>query len=340
MAKVTIYDIAKKAHYSTATVSLALSGNPRISADTRTHILEVADQMGYTPNYIAQSLSKKSTNTLGLIVPNIDNPIFAQMVSGVETYANSKGYNLILGLSNSNQKKELFYLEMLQRERVDGLLVLPTFLDSLKNKLHALNDTSAQVVLCGSSGTELSIDLSYAKCDNKVGAFLAVDHLLSIGRKRIGCIFPVSSKEQYYSRELGYKNALEHHGIAYDKKLIKLCHPSDDSIFCATKELLKEKKPDAIFCLYDYCAISVMRAISSMNLRIPEDISVIGYDNIPISEYLPTSLSTINTHSHEVGQKAAEILIQKIKDPTTPLQQIIIEPELVIRESTSLLDSN
>lgn len=335
MSRITIYDIAKAANCSTATVSLALSGNERIRLDTRQRILEIAKELGYTPSYIAQSLSKKTTNTLGLIVPNIDNPLFAQMVSGVETYANTKGYNLILGLSNSNREKELFYLEMLQRERVDGLLVLPTFLDSLKDKLHVLESTKAQVVLCGSSGAELNTDLSYAKCDNHAGALLAVNHLIKTGKRRIGCIFPAATTQQYYSREKGYKDALLQHNIPYDESLIKICASDNDSIFAATKELLKEKKPDAIFCLYDYCAISVMRAIYSLGLRIPEDISVIGYDNIPISGYLPTSLSTIDTRSKKVGQKATEILINKIMNPNTPVQQITVEPELIIRESTS-----
>ena len=334
MSKVTIYDIAKEANCSTATVSLALSGNERIRLETRQRILDIAKQLGYTPSYIAQSLSKRTTNTLGLIVPNIDNPIFARIVSGVETCANAKGYNLLLGLSNSNQEKELFYLEMLQRERVDGLLVLPTFLDSLKDKLHALEASKAHIVLCGSSGTTLNTDLSYAKCDNHAGAFLAVEHLLKSGRKRIGCVFPASSKEQYYSRKLGYQDALNHYNIAYDEKLVKICSPDNDSIFTATLELLKNEQPDAIFCLYDYCAISVMRAVYSMGLCIPNDVAVIGYDNIPISEYLPTSLSTIDTHSHEVGTKAAELLIEKITNPDTPVQQVIVQPELVVREST------
>lgn len=334
MSKVTIYDIAKVANCSTATVSLALSGNERIRPETRQRIIDIANELGYAPSYIAQSLAQKTTRTIGLIVPNIDNPVFAQMVSGVETATTSKGYNLILGLSHSKQDKELFYLDMLQRERVDGLIVLPTFLESFNDKLQALDAEETNIVLCGSSGSLLKTDLSYAKCDNRKGALLAVEHLIKTGKKRIGCIFPVSSKEQYYSRKLGYQDALQQNGIDYDEELIKLCSPDNDSIFTATKELLETKQPDAIFCLYDYCAISVMRAIYSLGLRIPEDISVIGYDNIPQSEHLPTSLSTIDTCNKEVGHKAAEILLQKIANPHTPMQQITIQPSLIVREST------
>lgn len=336
MSKVTIYDIARVANVSTATVSLSLSGNERIRKETRDRILEIATELGYAPNYIAQSLSKKSTNTLGLIVPNIDNPIFSQMVSGVETYANSKGYNLLLGLSGSNRRKELFYFEMLQRERVDGLIVFPTFMDSLKDKIKDEDTVKSRLVLCGSSGAEFNTDISYAKCDNRTGAFLAVSHLMDTGRKRVGCIFPVSTSQQCYSRKLGYEDALAAHNITYDEKLIKICSSDDDSIFNATKALLRQQHPEAIFCLYDYCAISVMRAIYSEGLRVPQDISVIGYDNIPMGKFLPTSLSTIETHSEEVGRTAAELLIEKITNPDALVRQITLKPELVIRESTSL----
>lgn len=335
MSKVTIYDIAKVANCSTATVSLALSGNERIRLETRQRILDIADQLGYTPSYIAQSLSKRNTNTLGLIVPNISNPVFSQMVSGIETYANSKGYNVIFGLSDSIREKELFYLDMLQSKRVDGLIILPTFMDMLEEKLNAQDSFKSSIVLCGSSGASTGIDISYAKCDNRVGGYLAIKHLIDTGRKRIGCIFPISDEQQCHSRRTGYIDALKEYNIEYNKSLVKLCATDDNSIFLATKQLLEKEQPDAIFCLSDYSTISVMRAIYSLGLRIPEDISVIGYDNIPVASYLPTALSTIDTRSMEVGQKAAELLIQKITNPDTPVQQITLKPELIVRESTS-----
>ncbi len=334
MAKVTIYDIAKAANVSTATVSLSISGNPRIRPETRQHILEIADQLGYAPNYIAQSLSKRKSSTIGLIVPNISNPLFSQMVSGVEDYANSKGYNSILGLSDSRREKELFYFDMLQRERVDGLIVLPTFIDAVKARLNAQKSSTSLVVFCGSSGASTGMNISYAKCDNHAGAFIAIEHLINTGRKKVGCIFPVFNEQQYASRKAGYIDALTAHDMAYDKDLIKVCSMDSNSVFTATKELIHEKKPDAVFCTSDYYSISVIRAIYSLGLRIPEDISVIGYDNISISGYLPISLSTIDTHSYRIGRLASEILIEKIENPDTPVRQITLEPELVIRETT------
>lgn len=333
MSKVTIYDVAKKANCSTATVSLVLKKSNRIKPETAKAVMEVVEQLGYTPNYIAQSLSSKATNTLGLIVPNVENPLFSMMISGIEDYANSRGYNLILGITNATSEKESFYLDMLQRKQVDGLILFPSFLDSLSKKVEYLGRLRTPIVLCGSSGSELK-NISYVKCDNRLGSYTAIRHLVDIGCRRIGCIFPVTDGQQYNSRMIGYRDALRDCGIPFREELIQVCTPDNDSIFHTTLTLLKEQKPDGIFCLYDYSAITVMRAVFCAGLRVPEDIALIGYDNIKMSGFLPVPLSSIDTHSQEVGQKAAEILMQRINNPDEPFRQIILKPDLIAREST------
>ena len=332
MSKVTIYDVAKAANCSTATVSLVLKKSNRIKPETQQLVMEVVKQLGYTPNYMAQSLSSKTTSTLGLVVPNVENPLFSMMISGIEDYANVKGYNIILGIADSNDQKENFYLDMLQRKQVDGLILFPSFLNSLADKLEHLN-TQTPIVLCGSSGNQIQ-DINYVKCDNRLGSYTAISHLIDVGCRNIGCIFPAVNKSQFESRMTGYQDALYYHDLPYRKELIKICPADHASISEATSELLKEQNPDGIFCLYDYAAISVIRAILRSGRRIPEDVALVGYDNIQISDFLPISLSTIDTRGRDVGRKAAEILMQKIATPETPCQQIIVKPELVIREST------
>ena len=334
MAKTTIYDIAKAANCSAATVSLVLNNSDRIKPETKQRILSIADQLDYVPNYVAKSLCSNTTNSLGLIVPNVENPLFSMMISGIEDYANSKGYNVILGITEADDQKESFYLNMLRRQQADGLMLFPSFLDTLKDKLNRFyNQSQTPIVMCGSSGND-SIDLNYVKCDNRLGSYNAINHLIGIGRRKIGCLFPAVNYNQYESRMTGYKDALYYHDIPFDEALIKVCRPDTDSILNATKELLSEQNPDSIFCLYDYAAISVMRAILSAGKRIPEDVALIGYDNIQISKCLPIPLSTIDTHGYEVGRKAAEILINKIVNPDSPHQQIILKPDLIIRESS------
>lgn len=334
MSKVTIYDIAKRSGYSTATVSLALSDSPRIRLETKRLIRQVADELEYTPSYIAQSLSAKATHTLGLVVPNISNPVFSQMVSGIETYANAMGYNVLLGISASSSQKELQYLDMLQTKRVDGMIILPRHMDVLEKKLNEEKAFKSSIVLCGSSGASTGVDISYSKCDNRRGAFLAVEHLIRTGRRRIACIFPSKNNQQYFSRLKGYQDALSAYGLPYDSSLVKICVPDDLVTYNTTVELISERNPDAIFCLSDYDAISVMNALSHLGRRIPDDIALIGYDNITLSAYLTTALSTIDTRSAEVGRKAAELLIRKLQKEDTSLQQILFEPKLVVRAST------
>lgn len=335
LSRVTIYDVAQEAGCSTATVSLVLKKSKRIKPETHQRVMQAVNKLGYTPNYLAQSLSNKSTKTLGLIVPNVENPLFSQFIAGIEEYARSQDYELILGISDSNSEKEDFYITMLQSKRVDGLLLFPTFLDALAEKISLLNSRETPLVLCGSSGNG-AVGVSYVKCDNRVGSYTAVNHLIDTGCHRIGCIFPVIDRKQYESRLVGYRDALYYHNLPYDESLIQTCSPDSEVIYETTVQFLKATHPDGIFCLYDYAAIPVMKAIVSLGLRIPEDIRLIGYDNIYVSAYTPISLSTIDTHGYEVGRRAAELLIRQINNPEEPLHQIVIKPDLVIRDSTRL----
>lgn len=334
MHRITIYDVAREVGCSAATVSLVLQNSNKIKLSTRQKVLQVVDQLGYIPNYTARSLSKQSTHTLGLIVPNLENPIFSQMISGVEEYANSKGYNLLLGVSNMDMQKEFLYLDMLRQKQVDGLLIFPTFLNEILQKLHGKPERNVlPIVFCGSSG-EHSSEISFVKCDNRMGAYIATEHLIQIGRKRIGFVCASVDAQQSASRIAGYRDALSFYGIECSDKLIRYCPQTEEEIFKTTIQIIQEEKVDAIFYLYDYIAIAAIRAIQSIGLRIPQDVAIMGYDNIHISRYLPTTLSTIDTHSHRVGYMAAEMLTDKIEHPDTPSRKILLKPSLVIGEST------
>lgn len=332
MSNVTIYDVAKEAACSTATVSLALAGDKRIQPKTVSKVMKAAKKLGYIPNYTAKSLSKKTTDTLGLIVPNIENPLFSLMISGIESYANSKKFDLILGISDSDRDKEIFYLDMLRSKRVDGLIVFPTFIDSVAERLNNANSLPP-LVLCGSSGRGIR-NTSYAKCNNRLGAYLATEHLITMGCKKIGCIFPANDSAQYSSRYNGYCEAMKAANIEINPDLICFCKPLNEEIFSVTTNLIKEHRPDGIFCICDYHAIIVMHAIASLGLKMPDDIKLIGFDNISLSAFLPTPLSTIDTKGYEVGRTAAQLLLEKINHPDTHVKQIEIEPSLIVRGST------
>lgn len=334
MAKVTIYDVAKEAACSTATVSLVLQNSNKIKDTTRQRVLDAVEKLGYSPNFAARSLSSRSTGLLGLIVPNMENPLFAHMIKGVEECANQRGYSLILGISNLRLDKEMFYMKMLQERRVDGLLVFPTFVNEIFQQFTEKEIKKVPLVLCGSSGVE-ERPVSYVKCDNRMGAYIATQHLISTGRRCIACLCAVADRQQAQSRILGYRDAMLFHDLPIDEELIRYCSQETDDIYQAACRLMQDRRVEAIFCLYDYMSIAVMRAVASLGLRVPEDVAIMGYDNIPVSQFLPVSLSTIDTHGQRVGHMATELLIEKIQEPDTPLRQIQLKPDLVVRESTA-----
>lgn len=333
MGNVTIYDVAKEAKCSPATVSLVFKNSDRIKPDTHKRVIKAAKKLHYTPNYIAQSLITKATHTLGVIVPDIENPLYSCMISGIEEYANANGYDIILGISDSDMEKESHHLDMLAKKRIDGLVLFPTFIDRIKEKLENSSSYDIPIVLCGSSGKNI-VKTDYVKCDNRIGSFNAINHLIDTGCRKIGCIFPVHDKKQSESRLTGYRDSLSEHNIPFEESLIKYCSTDYNDIFRATSELIKDSSPDAVFCLYDYCASIVVSTILRMGLSIPNDIAVMGYDNIPLSQFFPISLSTVDTHGKEVGTKATELLIEKIKNPETPIRQVLLTPSVVIRDST------
>lgn len=331
--KVTIYDVAKLANCSAATVSLVLNNSDRIKPSTRAKVLEAVKELGYSPNFAAQCLINQQTNLLGLVLPNVENPLFAQMIKGVEEQAAVHGYNIILGVSELSLEKEIQYMEMLSRRQVDGMLIFPTFPQEIFEQYIKPNDHHIPVVLCGSSGPN-EYPVSYVKCDNRMGAFKAVEHLVDIGRQRIAMLCAVADKNQAASRISGYRDALMFSDMPVDEDLIRFCTQDAEDIYQATVALLKEKRPDAIFCLYDYMCISVVRALQNCGCRIPDDVAIVGFDNIHLSQFLPVSLSTIETHSQKVGRMATDLLIKKIQNPKAEIQQIKLNPHLIVREST------
>ena len=334
MKKVTIYDVAREAGCSTATVSLVLNGSNSIKPETREIVHEASKRLKYSPNYFGRGLTMQKTNTIGLVIPNMINPIFSQMVEGIESCINEKEFNLIVKISDMIEEKELLCLQMLQRKKVDGMIVFPTFEKTFSSKIASMIDNVNTVVFCGANSSNNQI--SSVKCDLKVGAYIAVEHLIKSGRKKIAFLAPTVNEAQSYERLMGYKDVLFVNGIDFNQNLVVNCKTEFEAIYIAAKELMQSQKPDGIFCLYDFAAIPVMRAVSDLGYSIPKDLSIIGYDNINITRFLPISLSTIETHSRETGRIAAEILMDILQNEDSEVRRIILQPELIIRESSDI----
>ncbi len=331
---VTIYDIAKEAGVSAATVSLAMNNSKKIKEETKAHIREIAQRLGYTPHYAARSLINSRSYSIGVVVPNLTNPLFATMLGEMISTANSLGYTVVVGSSEQSIDKERGYIAMLSEQRVDGMIVFPSFLEELFPEfIKDKNDATIPLVLCGSAPA-FSENISYVKCDNHMGGYLATEHLIQNGKKRIALLGAVKERSQAASRMAGYRDAHECYALPYHEDLVQFCSPDPADIFDTTVSLIRDQGVDAFFCLFDDMCLSVIRAVESLGLSIPDDIAIVGYDNIALSALLPTPLTSIDTHAKLIGSMAIKQLVKKIEDPTTAPSKILLKPELVVREST------
>lgn len=334
--KITIYDVAKASGCSSATVSLVLKKDSRVKNETKEKVLRVMKELKYKPNYLARGLAKQRTNTLGLIIPDLKNPVFSDIIGGVEEYINQKDYHLIVGVTNLNKNKEMFYLNMLRENRVDGLIILPTFIEDIKKELIRFKSENFPFVLSGVSIRDTNVN--YVSCNMEDGAYLAVSHLIEQGHKNIAFIAGAADTSQIKERLMGYKCAFEKYGIKYNEDYIIECGPTLEDSYNATIKLVNNNREvTGIFCICDYIAVGAVKAIIDAGYKIPDDYGVAGYDNIDVSGYLPVSLTTVETNNKKVGMYAAKILIQQIEDPQCDFQHIILHPKLIVRKSTERL---
>lgn len=329
----TIKDIAAKANISYATVSRALNGKYGVSSQTRVKVLALAEEMGYRPNAIAQGLVKQSTNTIGLVIPDITSPFYPQVALGVDDTMVRAGFNVFLCNSNWDVEREKAVINQLSRKQVDGIL-----LSSLAVHSHEIeHHIPPNIPLVYLSSYPEDTQKSYVRLDNIKGADMAVSHLLSRGRRRI--VFIGSRQEQHSlaDRLEGYKNALWREGITADDELIRLGKFQEQSGYTLIKEVLASGvEPDGVFAESDLIAMGVIQGLLDSGYRVPEDISVIGFDDIPIASHRGIQLSTIHQPKYRIGRYAAEIILDlfNVSLAERTVQRKTLDPELIIRKST------
>lgn len=329
----TMKDIAKEAGVSINTVSRALNGKPDVNEDTKKGILEIADRLNYVPNFLAKGLVTKNTRTIGVIVSDNANPFFARMIKGIEDYARSRGYNIILCNTDERYEKEEEAVRLLREKRVDGLLITLTPAQKERTDILELKRTGVPFVLLNRHMDDIITD--YVINDNVYGAYLAVSHLANLGHKRIGYISGPSQISSVRERLEGYKKALFENNIEFDNSLVKESNLKMEDSYKLMKEFLElENRPTAVFTYSDLLAIGALKALKEAKLEVPKDIALVGYDDIEFSSLLEVPLTTVHQPRYRIGEEGAKILIDRIegKDPED-LHQIVLKPELVIRES-------
>jgi LacI family repressor for deo operon, udp, cdd, tsx, nupC, and nupG len=325
-----IQEVAKRAGVSVATVSRVLNNNPYVKEDTREKVAKVIKELNYSPNLSGRILRRNETKIILVLLNTISNPFFSKAVTGIRHVADKMGYLLMICNTDSDPKKEIEFLNLLKFKQADGAIIITQETDVKK-----LEEIGASYPIVQCFEYHDSDSLSYVSIDNEKAAYEAVSYLISIGHKRIGfvgCNAPYSSARQ---REQGYIQALNDAGIELDENLIiRGDYGFKSGYDCAGKLLEQAQTPTAIFAISDMQAIGVIKALKNKGIRVPEDISVAGFDNISFSGIYDPGLTTISQPAYKIGSRAMSLLIDRIKEETSKPQHILLKHHLIIREST------
>ena len=335
---VTIKDIAKALGISTSTVSRALRDSHEISPETKQLVLECAEKLNYRPNPIALSLKERRSRSIGVVVCEIANNFFSQVINGIESIAYDRGYNVIISQTRESYDREVMDLQYLASRSVDGLLIsLSTETNDLTH-LKGLHSKGLPIVFFDRITEE--INTHKVIVDNFKGAYDATEHLIRNGHKRIGVLTNSEFLSITHERVAGYKEALIRNGIKVDENFIQHCFYGgmmSEEIEDAVNKLLTQKnKPDAIFATSDKLTTGCLKTLKRRGLKVPDDISVVGFSNTDIAELIEPPLTVVRQPAFEMGKAATELLLQLVesKRPVKEFEKRIMTPELQIRESS------
>lgn len=336
--RITIKQIARLANVSDSTVSRVLNNQPDVNEKTRQRIQEIVKRVGYRPDAIARSLVTGQSKTLAFVTEDIRNPFFAEVARGLEDAAAEYGYQIIYCSTDSNVDKEKMYIDMLLAYRVAGIVF--TSFSGNQAIINEIIKCNIPYVFVNRYYNETPGDC--VLIDNYRGGYLATQHLIKLGHKRIVHLGGGSVSFTRLERKRGYKQALKDAGIKYNEKLVKTIKGTlkYNTGYEITKEILKEEKFTAIFALNDLIALGAWAACLEEGKKIPENIAIVGFDNIDFTAFPTVALTTINQPKYEMGHKCMEILKERIEGDSTDrtdradnFKKIIFTPELIIRKS-------
>ena len=329
--KVTIYDVAKEAGVSIATVSKVINNTGNMRESTRKRVLETMKEMNYTPSIMASALTGKSTQTLGLLVPDISNPFFAEMAKTIEDRAHEEGLSVIICSTDANPEKERKYLEVLQQKQADGILIASKFQDD--TLLDDLIERNVPLVML--TIDDPTMNVSKVSIDDFKGGFIATNHLLNQGHENI-----VMIAEHAYSsrmRVYGYREAHELMSRKVQEDNIMYAEATIEGGKHCFEEIFKRnnaKLPSAIFACNDLLAIGIIHAAKEYGISIPEDLSVIGFDNTILATTSVPALTSVSQPVEDMGKMSVDLLLKEIKAGGQLKDRQLFNPELIIRGTT------
>lgn len=330
MGMVTLKDVAKVAGVSYATVSRALSGSSEIGEDTRKRILKICEEMGYTPNAVARSMVMRRTNVIGLIVASLDNPFMSELTTHLEIYARRCGYTLMVCNSSydTDLEKEVFLL--LLGRQVDGIILLPVGNESYES----LKSLTAQVPTVFISENLQDLPENYVAVDNRQGTDAATEYLYSLGHRSILYFGCRAHSVTHRLRLEGYQQACEKLGIRADVFYSPYARSSHEAGYrLANAYFADHPRHTAMLCASDALAIGVMQAAYEHGVALPQQLSVMGFDNISFAALPPINLTTVDQPKQRMANAAVDMLIEHIRHPDLAPSRVIVPPSLVLRGS-------
>lgn len=338
--KATLKQIAKELNVSVSTVSKALSNSPEISEPTKIKVQEFAKLKNYKPNNIAVNLKNKTTKTIGVIIPNILNPFFAKVFSGIEQAANDRGYNVITCISNESLEKEIHAMDILSNGTIDGFILSISEETQKEQEFKHFKEAIADdipIVMFDRISDEVNCDKVIV--DDFDSAVDGTTHLIKLKCKNIALLSTIDNLSVGKLRMQGYEKALTDNGYKLNPEI--MLHTDNTDEFDEKLTALFDKKTiDGVFALDEHASVMAMKAAIKKGLKIPEDVQIIGFADGVWSKRLTPSLSTVSQHAPEIGQAAAEMLIDRLEDKSEEAPEYVtkvIKTELRQRESTKKL---
>ncbi len=334
---IKLRDLAEKTGYSITTVSRALAGYSDVNEETRRHITTMAQALGYQPNQVARQLRNQRTHTLGFIIPSTDrvssHDFFTQLMIGVSDAAAAQNYDLLMSGQVPGEEEMNAYRRIVGGNRVDGIILART--RQHDERIAYLQQRKHPFVAAGRGAPGEVSDFPFIDVDSQTGISLITDHFVRLGHRHIGLILPPSDIAYTEYRHRGYREALTKAGLLYQPDYV--VHGDllrDGGFACASKLLDSHPQLTALVCCNDLMALGAISALQIRGLQVGRDVGVSGFDDIPAAEYTRPSLTTIRQPIYQIGQHLVEMLVNIISGQPPTALQVVLPPELIVRESS------
>jgi DNA-binding LacI/PurR family transcriptional regulator len=330
ISRPTIHDVAAKAGVSKSLVSLALSGSDKVSIESKARILKAADAIGYRPNAAARSLAARKSKTVGILVLDLHNPVFAEILDGVQSQLRENGFSSMLVAAGKDPALEKSEIDTMLQFQIDGLILI-----SYRLSAKELKELAREVPIVTVTRDDIQLpSMDTVSNDDVAGAELAVNYLVSLGHSKIVCLNGGDTAVSH-ARSSGYERAMKKHGLQSKAKIVT-GGLTDTAGYSAATEALK-LKPTALFVVNDIAALGAIAAIEEKGLRVPEDISVIGYDGIRLGGLRSINLTSVAQPLAELGRISAQHLLERIENPALKSRRTTVASKLVVRGTTQAI---